>query len=127
MERDPLTNAELGVMERLWDEHPLTARQIREALYPNAKKAQHGTVQRFLQSLEEKGYVTRDRSLPVHLFSPTVSRETYAGQQLETLADKLTGGSLAPFLTHMLAEQRIDPAELARLRALLDEGADSRD
>ena len=41
----------------------------------------------------------RDRELPVHLFSPAVSREEYAGGQLESLADKLTGGSLAPLIT----------------------------
>jgi predicted transcriptional regulator len=118
----PLTNAELAVMELLWDQGQLTARQIREQLYPKAKKAQHGTVQRFLQSLEEKGCVERDKRLPVHLFSAAVSREAYAGRQLESLADKLTGGSIAPFLTHMLAEKKIGRAELARLRRLLDAG-----
>jgi len=114
-----LTNAELAVMELLWDHDRLTARQIREQLYPLAEKAQHGTVQRFLQSLEEKGCVERDRSLPVHLFSAAISRETYAGRQLESLAEKLTGGSIAPFLTHLLAEKKLDRAELARLRRLL--------
>ena len=120
MDHAPLPNAELAVMELLWEQEPLTARQIRERLYPKAQKPQHGTVQRFLQSLEEKGFVERDRSLPVHLFSPAISRETYAGRQLEALADRLTGGSIAPFLTHLLAERKLDRAELARLRRLLD-------
>ncbi len=120
MDHANLTNAELSVMNLLWDQGRLTARQIREQLYPDAEKAQHGTVQRFLQSLEEKGCVARDRSLPVHLFAAAISRETYAGRQLETLADTLTGGSIAPFLTHLLAEKKIDRAELARLRRLLD-------
>lgn len=126
MDHHALTNAELAVMELLWDRERLTARQIREALYPDAEKAQHGTVQRFLQSLEAKGFVARDRSLPVHLFSATVDRETYAGRQLESLADRLTGGSLAPFLSHLLAAERIAPDELARLRRMLDEEASGR-
>lgn len=111
-------------MELLWEQGQLTARQIREQLYPKAQKAQHGTVQRFLQSLEEKGCVCRDKSLPVHLFSAAITRETYAGRQLESLADKLTGGSIAPFLTHLLAEKKIDAGELARLRRLLEGGED---
>ena len=59
----PLTNAELALMELLWEEDALTARQLREALYPNATRAQHGTVQKLLSRLEDKGYVARDRSL----------------------------------------------------------------
>jgi len=120
MGRSLLTNAELAVLELLWEQGDLTARQIREQLYPEAEKAQHGTVQRFLQSLEEKGCVGRDRSLPVQVFSAAVSREAYAGQQLESLAHRLTGGSIAPFLTHLLQEKKISRAEVARLRKLLD-------
>ena len=58
-----LTNAEISLMELLWETNPLTARQIRERLYDDSEKSQHGTVQRLLQSLEEKGFVSRDRSL----------------------------------------------------------------
>ncbi|MFN3243830.1 MAG: BlaI/MecI/CopY family transcriptional regulator [Planctomycetota bacterium] len=116
----PLANAELAIMELLWSEQPQTARQIREQLYPGADKAQHGTVQRLLQRLEDKGFVRRDRSLPVHLFATTLTREAYAGSQLESLADKLTGGSLAPLLTHLLDANRISSDDIAQLRALLD-------
>ena len=116
----PLANAELAIMELLWSNQPQTARQIREQLYPGADKAQHGTVQRLLQRLEDKGFVARDRSLPVHLFATTMTREAYAGGQLESLADKLTGGSLAPLLTHLLESNKIPSDELARLRDLLE-------
>jgi len=115
-----LANAELAVMERLWEEDRMTARRIRELLYPDASKAQHGTVQRLLSRLEDKGYVERDRDLPVHFFSATVSREAYACRQLESLADKLTGGSLAPLITHLMEEKKITRKEIERLRQILD-------
>lgn len=121
MTQQPLANAELAIMELLWNEQPRTARQIREQLYPGADKAQHGTVQRLLQRLEDKGFVSRDRSLPVHLFATTLTRAAYAGSQLESLADKLTGGSLTPLLTHLLESKKIPSDEIAQLRALLDE------
>jgi predicted transcriptional regulator len=119
MNHPSLANAELAVMELLWDEDRLTARRIREQLYPDATKAQHGTVQRLLQRLEEKGFVERDSELPVHLFSARVSREAYASSQLESLADKLTGGSLAPLITHLMEQKKISPAEVERLRQIL--------
>ena len=116
-----LTNAEIALMELLWETSPLTARQIREQLYDDSAKSQHVTVQRLLQSVEEKGFVKRDRSLGVHLFSPTISREAYGGRQLESLAEKLTGGSIAPLLTHLLETDKLDKAEINRLRKVLEE------
>lgn len=113
-------------MELLWDSERLTARQIREQLYDDSKKSQHGTVQKLLQSLEEKGFVHRDRSLGVQLFSALIGREAYGGLQLESLAEKLTGGSIAPLLTHLLDEKKLGKAEIKRLRKLLEE-AQNRD
>jgi len=120
--RPPLANAELAVMELLWEEDRATARQIRETLYPEGKN-QHGTVQRLLQRLEEKGYVSRDAKLPVHLFSATISRDEYATSQLESLAERLTGGSLAPIMTRLVEQKRISQPEIDRLRQILDEDA----
>ena len=57
MTPERLTNAEMALMDLLWETARLTARQIREQLYDDAKTSQHGTVQRLLQGLEEKGFV----------------------------------------------------------------------
>ncbi len=121
MKQTPLANAELAVMELLWREDRLTARHIREQLYPGTSKAQHGTVQRLLQRLEDKGFVERDRSLPIHFFTARISREAYAGSQLETLADKLTGGSIAPLITHLMEQKKLSRKEITRLRQILEE------
>ena len=61
------------------------------------------------------------RELPVHLFSASITREAYASSQLESLAEKLTGGSLAPLITHLIEEKRISRAEIKRLRRVLDD------
>jgi len=119
MKRPSLANAELAVMELLWREGRLTARQIREQLYPSATKAQHGTVQRLLQRLESKGYVERDRSQPVLYFSALLSRQAYAAGQLESVAARLTGGSIAPLITLLVEERRISREEIEQLRKIL--------
>lgn len=121
-----LANAELAVMDLLWRHGRMTARELREQLYPDAAKAQHGTMQRLLQRLEEKGFVARDRKLAVHFFSPTVSREAYAGEQLEALADRLTAGSIAPLLTHLVEERKISPQEIDRIREIVGKPDKSR-
>ena len=122
-----LANAELAVMNLLWQKDDrMTAREIREHLYPNKMKAQHGTVQRLLQRLEKKGFIDRDKSIAVHFFSAIVSREQYAGQQLESLADKLTSGAFAPLITHLVEHKKIAPKDIARIREALDKYPDSK-
>ena len=116
-----LTNTELAAMDLLWSAEQMTARQILEQLYADSKRSQHGTVQRLLQSLEAKGFIHRDRSLGTHLFSAKIGREEYGSLQLESLAEKLTGGSIAPLLTHLIDERKLDKAEIKRLRRLLEE------
>jgi BlaI family transcriptional regulator, penicillinase repressor len=61
----------------------------------------------------------------VHRFSPALTREVYAAGQLETLTHKLTGGSLAPLITHLLEEEKLSSDEIARLRRALD-GEDTK-
>jgi len=122
MKKLPLANAELAIMNLLWKQDRLTARQIREELYPDEKKAQHGTVQRLLQRLEDKGYINRDRSLNIHFFSAAIDRQAYAGSQLESLATKLTGGSFAPLITHLVEKKKLSRNDLEELRAILDQG-----
>lgn len=122
-----LANAELSIMNLLWEQRRLTARAIREQLYPNAGRSQHGTVQRLLQRLEEKGFVRRDRTLSVHLFEAVLTQREYASSQLELLTARLSGGSLAPLLTHLIDNRKLTSAEIARLRRILDksDGADA--
>lgn len=119
-----LPNAELAVMELVWRKGRLTARQILEHLYPDASRPQHGTVQRLLQRLAAKGFVIRDRSLGVNLYSPAISRESYASAQLESLADRLTQGSLVPMITRLVEDNKLSRAEIDKLRRILEEHDD---
>ena len=114
-----LANAELAVMEELWQQAPLSARAIREILYPDASRAQHGTVQRLLQRLHDKGYVCRDDAGAVLQFSAQVSREDYVASQMTSLADKLAGGSFAPLLTHLVEKKKITRQEIDKLREMI--------
>jgi predicted transcriptional regulator len=64
--------------------------------------------------------VRRERSESSQTFTPCITREAYAGGQLETLAERLTGGSIAPLLSHLIDQKRLSRTELRRLRELLD-------
>lgn len=116
----PLPNAELAVMELLWRRGRLTARQIMDELYADVARPQHGTVQRLLQRLGDKGFVVRDREQRVNAFSPAVTRQSYATGQLESLAKRLTGGSLVPMITRLVEDNKLPRTEIERLRKILE-------
>ena len=123
LNQSPLANSELAIMDLLWDNERITARQIREELYSDTSKSQHGTVQRLLQRLEEKGYLARDHSEFVHQFMAKVSRQAYAGKQLESLASKLTSGSFAPLITHLVEAKNISSEDIEQIKAILEKSS----
>ena len=57
-----VTDAELAVLKVLWRRGPLTAKAITEVVYPDGAESEFAAVHSFLQRLERKGLVARDRS-----------------------------------------------------------------
>ena len=116
-----VTDTELELLKALWSDEPLTARELAERMYPEEGAPAIGTVQKLIQRLEEKSLLKRDRRETVHRFSALVTREAVAGMQLKEFADKLSGGSLAPFLTHLVQAERLSKKDKQALRRLLGE------
>jgi len=121
-----VTEAELAVLQLLWEQAPQSVRQISDQLYPAGTNSDIATVQKLLQRLEKKGIVTRDRSQHAHLFSSTISKTEFAGAQLAEMADKLSDGSLTPLLLHLVESNRINSDERNEIRELLDRFQDNQ-
>jgi predicted transcriptional regulator len=123
MARTPqdVTNAELAVLEVLWKQETPTIRQLTDALYPHGGSAHYATVQKLLDRLEVKGFVTRNRELAAHTFAAALGRDELIGRRLQATAEKLCGGSLTPLLMHLVRAKRLTARERQELRALIDE------
>jgi predicted transcriptional regulator len=116
-----VTEAELAVLQFLWDQGSATIRQLTDALYPPGTDAQYATVQVLLGRLEAKGHVRRDRSSHAHRFTALTDRDTLVGHRLRAMAEQLTGGLMAPLLTHLVRAEALTPKERQELRQLIDE------
>ena len=88
-----VTDAELAVLQALWEQGEATIRRLTDALYPEGKAAHYATVQKLLERLEAKGCVRRDRAPWPHRFTAAVDRDTLIGWRLRATAEKLCGGS----------------------------------
>jgi predicted transcriptional regulator len=115
-----VTDAELAVLKILWQRGPLSARAITAAIYPDGAESEFASVHSFLQRLERKELVDRDRSSYVHSFSAAVSQADVAGQELETLAARLGDVSIAPLIMQLVEQTRLSKKEAAEIRAMLD-------
>jgi BlaI family penicillinase repressor len=114
-----VTDAELAVMQVLWQKPAASIRQVTDVLYPRGSASHYATVQKLLDRLAAKGFVKRDRSLYVHLFSAAVDREALVGRRIQRVVDTLCEGSLVPVLTHLASAKGLTEQERKALRGLV--------
>ena len=108
---------EAAIMDQVWSAgQPVRVREIHDRLRPEREPA-YNTVLTVVEILYRKGWLTRERDGRAYRYRATASREEYTAglmsEAFDTSTDRL--GTLRSFMA------RIDPAEAAELRALLDE------
>jgi predicted transcriptional regulator len=122
MPRTPqdVTDTELAILQVLWEQGTATRRQIADVLYPSGGPAHYTTVQKLLERLEAKGYVSSDRSRPVLSFSPAITKDELISRRLLAVADQLCEGSLTPLLINLVRAKPLAARDLRELRDLLE-------
>jgi predicted transcriptional regulator len=116
-----VTDAELAVLQVLWEQGPANRRQITNVLYPGGTPAHYTTVQKLLERLAAKSYVSADRAETPVRFAATISRDELISHRLRDVADTLCEGSLTPLLTNLVRAKPLSAREVQELRDLLDE------
>ena len=116
-----VTDAELAVLQVLWERGRETIRQLTDTLYPNGTGVHYATVQKLLERLEAKRHVKRNRNDWPHSFQATTERSELINRRLQMTADKLCEGSLAPLLSNLVRTSRLSAEERESLRSLLDD------
>src|SRR5262249_40110096 len=121
MPRTPqdVTDAELAVLQVLWEKGPCSRRQIADALYVEVGPAQYATVQKLLERLEAKECVTRAGADGPLTFRAALGREELISRRLLDVADKLCGGSVTPLVMNLVRAKPLSARELRELEDFL--------
>jgi len=122
-----LGEAELAVLRVLWDESPLSVREVMDRLHTRGREVAYTTVLTFLSRLEKKGFVTSDKGGTAYVYRPSISREHVTKSRVQGLLDELFDGSAAPMVMHLIESERLSPGEIARLRRLIKDLGAKRD
>ena len=123
MPRKPqdVTDAELAVLEHLWETGGTSVRLLAENLYGSSTASDLATIQKLLERLEAKSCVNRDRNQWPHRFEASIDRSDLIERRLQDTADELCGGSLSPLLTHLVKSEKLGQSEREQLRELLND------
>ena len=115
-----LTGLQLSIMEVLWQQGEATTQATRDAVAQERPLALT-TVATILSRLERKGVVTHRREGRQHVYSTLVSRADVRRSKVRDLTENLFDGDAAQLMSHLVRADDVDPEELARIRALLEE------
>lgn len=110
-----LSRAELKIMEALWDQGPLSVREILET-YPARKRPAYTTVQTMVYRLETKRALKRKKKIGSALiFEAAVSRDAARSRLVDELLE-LFGGRTQPLMSHLVQTGKLTLDDVEKLK-----------
>lgn len=113
------TEAELELLQILWQKQPATVREIHDALNQE-KSSGYTTVLKLLQIMTTKGLVIRDEANRAHVYRSAFPQDMMQSRLLRDLSNRLFAGSAAQLALHALAMEPASEIELNEIRVLLE-------
>ena len=115
-----ISEAEHAVMEALWEQSPLTAADVCDAVC-DQRGWSMPTVKTLLSRLVVKGAVATEPDGRRFLYSPLLARDDYVGGESRRLVDRLFGGKAAPLFAHLAETEALSDDDIAEIERLLKE------
>jgi predicted transcriptional regulator len=115
-----LTEAELRIMQVLWDKKSATVQQVLEAL-PTSKPLAYNSVLTIVRILEKKGYVRHVKDGRAHIYVPVLNQKEATQSEIRHLVSRFFQNSRELLVLNILEDEGLDADELERLRQLLEE------
>jgi len=115
-----LGDAELGALKTLWDHGPATVREVLSHLHASGRRVAYTTVQTLLTRLEQKGYVTSNKSEVAYVYRAKLTRDRVTRSRLKTLVKQLYDGAAGPLVVQLIRTEHFSPEEIGELQELIE-------
>lgn len=120
MIRKKLGDAEIEIMQILWDaKEPLTSKYIQEKL-KNSRDWKLSTVMSVLARLVEKQFVCCDRTTRTNYYTACVTENEYKNFESKNILGRLFGNSVSRMVANLYAENDLTKEDISELRQMLD-------
>ncbi len=118
-----LTEAELRIMDVLWQRGSGTVQEVLERLSMRPVLA-YNSVLTTIRVLEKKGYVTHNAmDGRAHVYVPVIAQREARTSEIRHLVSRFFKDSHEQLVLNILEERGLEPEELNRLRQMLERSA----
>ncbi|HBN89671.1 MAG TPA: transcriptional regulator [Rheinheimera sp.] len=121
-----ISNAELKVMQILWQRQPLSANDVVAALADN-KDWHEKTVKTLLNRLVSKGALGFDKDGRAYLYYPLIAEQDYQLQQSRSFVERLFAGRVAPLVAGFASQNKLNADDVEQLKQLIAEWEQKHD
>ena len=115
-----LTDAELRLMEVIWEKGTATVGEVVESLSKGPPLA-YSSVLTTLRILEKKGYLRHTKEGRAFVYGPVVARDKARETAIMHLLRRFFENSPELLMLNLVERWEIDPEEFRRLRERIDE------
>jgi len=119
------TEAELEILQILWQEGPSTVRAVHEKL-AEKKDTGYTTTLKNMQNMAQKGMLSRNEEGRSHIYRTQIQQKETQKMLLDRFLDNTFGGSAMNLVMQALGNRKTSREELKQIKALINklEGGD---
>ena len=110
-----LTPLEAVIMDSVWEESPVTVREVQERLEATKPMA-YNTVLTMMRILRDKGFLVSERSGRMDVYRPDISREQMGRRSLAEVLDRFFAGSAETLVSQLLDSDQVSAEEVKAIR-----------
>jgi len=115
-----LSTLEADIMNIVWDYRKITVREVHETMLEEGY-IPYTTVMAAMNNMAQKGLLKQNRNGKAYIYSAAVSRDNMAKSIVDTVVEKVLGGTATPLVSHLLKLKKDEDVEkLLEMKKNLD-------
>ena len=115
---EKISEAELVVMEALWEQSPQTANDVADRV-ATTRDWSIQTVKTLLSRLMGKDAIAAQQDGRRFLYRPLVRRDDYVASESGRLVNRLFGGRVSPLVAQLAQQDQLTADDIAELEEIL--------
>ncbi len=115
-----LTDAELEIMQVVWELGNGTVRQVHEHLNQRRSLA-YTTVMTMMGILEDKGHLTRTKQGRAYLYQPVRPKSQVIAGMVDDFVGKVFEGSARPLVLSLVKDRKLSKKDIEEIARLIEE------